>query len=84
MSLEEQLDIAMKQRAMLAAAIVGTMEAPFASEEILRIKNGMMMLVMRMCSEDMLNDEIEKRVLMSMKEHCTEQIEINSLLDSVA
>ena len=38
MSLEEQLDVAMKQRAILAAAVVGTMKSPCVSKESLKIK----------------------------------------------
>lgn len=84
MTTEEQLKIAMKQRAMLAAAIVGTIESPFVSDDILRIKMAMMKLVMRMCNDgDVLSDEIELRMLKSMHTHCAEQIEINELLESM-
>jgi hypothetical protein len=84
MSIEEQLDIAMKQRAILAAGIVGTMESPFVSDDILRIKMAMMKLIMRMCNDgDVLSDEIELRILKSIHTHCAEQIEINDLLEGM-
>jgi hypothetical protein len=84
MSLEEQLHIAMKHRAILAAAVVGTMESPFVSDDILRIKMAMMKLIMRMCSDDdVLRDDIELRILKSMHTHCAEQIEINELLEGI-
>jgi hypothetical protein len=84
MSLEEQLHIAMKHRAILAAAIVGTMESPFVSEDILRIKMAMMKLILRMCNDgDVFRDDIELRILKSMHTHCSEQIEINDLLESM-
>jgi hypothetical protein len=84
MSLQEQLHVAMKQRAMLAAAVVGTMESPFVSEDILKIKMAMMNLVMRMCNDgDVLSDDIELRILKSMHTYCAEQIEINELLEGI-
>ena len=84
MSLEEQLDIAMTQRAMLAAAVVGTMQAPCVSEESLRIKNATMTVIMRIFDGgETFGDTIEHHLLLSSKNHCIEQIEITELLESL-
>ena len=82
MSLEEQLDIAMTQRAMLAAAVVGTMQSPCVSEESLRIKNATMNVIMRMFDRgETFGDTIEHHLLLSSKSYCLEQIEIHDLLN---
>ena len=84
MSLEEQLDIAMTQRAMLAAAVVGTMESPCVSEESIRIKNATMRVILGIFNNgETFGDSIEHRLLLSSKNHCLEQIEITELLDSL-
>jgi hypothetical protein len=84
MSLEEQLDIAMTQRAMLAACVVGTMESPCVSEESIRIKNATMNVIMRMFNNgETFGDSIEHRLLLSSKNHCVEQIEIHELLEGM-
>lgn len=84
MSIEEQLDVAMKQRAMLAAAVVGTMQSPCVSEESLRIKNATMTVIMHIFTEDeRFGDSIEHELLLSSKNYCLEQIEINDLLESM-
>lgn len=84
MSLEEQLHIAMKQRAMLAAIAVGTMEAPCASEDAIKMKNATMRVIMRIFDEgDTFGDSIEKHLLSSSRNHCIEQIEIAELLENI-
>lgn len=84
MSLEEQLDIAMTQRAMLAAAVVGTMQSPCVSEESLRIKNATMNVIMRMFERgERFEDSIEEHLLLSSKNYCLEQIEIHDLLENI-
>jgi hypothetical protein len=84
MSIEEQLDIAMKQRAMLAAAVVGTMQSPCVSEESIRIKNATMTVIMSIFNEDeRFGDSIEHHLLSSSKNHCIEQIEITELLERI-
>jgi hypothetical protein len=84
MSLEEQLDIAMKQRAILAAAVVGTMQSPCVSEESIRIKNATMGVIMRIFADDeTFGDSIEHHLLLSSKNYCIEQIEINELLEGM-
>jgi hypothetical protein len=84
MSIEEQLDVAMKQRAMLAAAAVGTMQSPCVSEESLRIKNATMNVIMRIFANDeTFGDYIEQQLLLASKNYCLEQIEINDLLESM-
>jgi hypothetical protein len=84
MSLEEQLYVAMKHRAMLAAAVVGTMQSPCVSEESLRIKNATMTVIMYIFTEDeRFGDSIEHELLLSSKNYCIEQIEINDLLESM-
>lgn len=84
MSTEELLHIAMKQRAMLAAVAVGTMQAPCVSEDSIRMKNATMNVIMRIFAEDdTFGDSIEKQLLMASRDHCIEQIQINELLDNV-
>ena len=84
MSIEEQLDIAMKQRAMLAAAVVGTMQAPCVSEESIRIKNAIMRVILGIFDDgETFGDSIERHLLSSSKNYCLEQIEINDLLESM-
>jgi hypothetical protein len=84
MSLEEQLDIAMKHRAMLAAAVVGTMQSPCVSEESIRIKNATMRVILGIFDDgERFDDSIEHHLLLSSKSYCLEQIEINDLLESM-
>jgi hypothetical protein len=84
MSIEEQLDLAMKQRAMLAAIAVGTMQSPCVSEESIRIKNATMTVIMHIFNEDeRFSDSIEHELLLASKSYCIEQIEINQLLDDM-
>ena len=84
MSLEEQLDVAMKQRAILAAAVVGTMKSPCVSEESLRIKTATMNVIMRMFERgETFGDTIEHHLLLSSKNYCLEQIEIHDLLEGM-
>jgi hypothetical protein len=84
MSIEEQLDIAMKQRAMLAAAVVGTMESPCVSEESIRIKNAIMRVILGIFYDgETFGDSIERHLLSSSKNHCIEQIEITELLERI-
>ena len=84
MSIEEQLDIAMKQRAMLAAAVVGTMQSPCVSEESIRIKNATMNVIMRIFADgETFGDAIEQQLLLSSRAHCIEQIQINELLEQI-
>ena len=84
MSLEEQLDVAMKQRAILAAAVVGTMKSPCVSEESLKIKTATMMVIMSMFDDDeRFEDSIEEHLLLSSKSYCLEQIEIHDLLENI-
>ena len=84
MSTEELLHIAMKQRAMLAACVVGTMQSPTVSEDSIKIKNATMMVIMGMfADDDTFGDDIEKQLLMSSRDHCIEQIQINDLLENI-
>ena len=84
MTLEEQLHVAMKQRAMLAAIAVGTMEAPCVSEDSINMKNATMMVIMRIFDEgDTFGDSIEKQLLLSSRNHCIEQIQITELLENI-
>jgi hypothetical protein len=84
MSIEEQLDIAMKQRAMLAAAVVGTMQSPCVSEESIRIKNATMNVIMRIFADgETFGDSIEHHLLLASKSYCIEQIEITELLERI-
>lgn len=84
MTLEEQLHVAMKQRAMLAAIAVGTMEAPCVSEDSINMKNATMMVIMRIFEEgDTLRDSIEHQLLLSSRNHCIEQIQITELLENI-
>jgi hypothetical protein len=84
MSLEEQLDVAMKQRAILAAAVVGTMKSPCVSEESLKIKTATMMVIMSIFDDgERFDDSIEHHLLLSSKSYCLEQIEIHDLLESM-
>jgi hypothetical protein len=84
MSLEEQLDVAMKHRAMLSAAVVGTMQSPCVSEESIRIKNATMNVIMRIFANDeTFGDYIEQQLLLASKNYCVEQIEINELLEGI-
>lgn len=84
MSLEEQLDVAMKQRAMLAAIAVGTMGAPCVSEDAIKMKNATMNVIMHIFEEgDTFGDSIEHQLLISSKNHCIEQIQITELLENI-
>ncbi len=84
MSLEEQLDIAMKQRAMLAACVVGAMQSPAVSEDSIKIKNATMMVVMAIFADgDTFGDAIEHQLLLSSRDHCIEQMQISDLLESL-
>jgi hypothetical protein len=84
MSLEEQLDVAMKQRAMLAAAVVGTMKSPYVSEESIKIKNATMAVIMSIFDEDeRFIDTIEHQLLLASRNYCIEQMEINDLLEGI-
>jgi hypothetical protein len=84
MSIEEQLDVAMKQRAILAAAVVGTMKSPCVSEESIKIKNATMMVIMSIFDDgERFDDTIEHHLLLSSRNYCVEQIEINDLLEGI-
>ena len=84
MSLEEQLHIAMTHRAILAAAVVGTMVSPCVSEESIRIKNAIMRVILGIFDDgERFGDSIERHLLLSSKNHCIEQIEINELLEGI-
>lgn len=84
MSLEEQLDIAMKQRAMLAACVVGAMQSPTVSEDSIKIKDKTMMVIMAMFADgETFGDAIEHELLLSSKAHCVEQMQIIDLLESL-
>ena len=84
MSTEEKLHIAMKQRAMLAAIAVGTMQSPCVSEESIRIKNATMNVIMRIFEDgETFVDSIEHQLLLASKDHCIEQIQITELLDQI-
>lgn len=84
MSTEEKLDIAMKQRAMLAAIAVGTMQAPCVSEDSINMKNATMAVIMGIFADDeTFGDAIEQQLLLSSRAHCIEQIQINELLEQI-
>lgn len=85
MSLEEQLDIAMKQRATLAACVVGTLKSPCVSEDSIRMKNATMGVVMSIFEDcGTFRDSIEKELLLASRNHCIEQMEIMDLLDGIS
>ena len=72
-----------QQRAVMAAAIVNAMNKPATCEEALAIKRTLMIAMSTSLSMGLgVRDEIERDVLISMKDHCTEQIEIEELLES--
>jgi hypothetical protein len=74
----------MKQRAILAAAVVGTMKSPCVSEESIKIKNATMMVIMSIFDDgERFDDTIEHHLLLSSRNYCVEQIEINDLLEGI-
>ena len=84
---QEELDhlvACAKQRSLFAACVGGIMQVDVTGREALAMKATIMQtvsmgLAMGLC----VRDEIEQRVLIAMKEHCEEQIEINELLDNI-
>lgn len=69
------------QRSLFAACIAGMMQADVTDKEALRMKTTIMQTVsMGLDMGLRVRDEIEKCVLITMKNHCEEQIEINELL----
>ncbi len=84
MSTEEKLHIAMKQRAMLAAIAVGTMQAPCVSEDSIKMKNATMTVIMGIFADDeTFGDDIEKQLLLASRDHCIEQMQIAELLEQI-
>jgi len=84
---QEELDhlvACTKQRSLFAACVGGIMQLGITGKEGLAIKSTLMQTVaMGMDMGLRVGDEIEQRVLISMKEHCEEQIEIRELLDNI-
>jgi hypothetical protein len=73
-----------KQRTLFAACVGGIMELDITGKEGLAMKSTIMQTVA--IGLDMglrVGDDIEQRVLISMKNHCEEQIEISELLESI-
>jgi hypothetical protein len=73
-----------KQRQALVACVVGVMESPATTAEMISVKNAVLGVFMQMISVAIVNDSLDHDMATAMKSFCAEQIEINSLLDSVA
>jgi len=72
------------QRSVFAACIAGIMQLDLTSREGLAIKSTLMQRVlMSMEMGFRVHDEIDDHLLVSMKNHCEEQIEISELLDII-
>jgi len=84
---QEELDHLLacnNQRSLFAACVQGVMELPITDKEALAIKTTLMTTVaMGMEMGARVGDSIEQRVLISMKNHCEEQIAIAELLDNI-
>ena len=84
---QEELDhlvACAKQRSLFAACIAGMMQVDVTGKEALAMKNTIMQTVsMGLDMGLRVRDEIEKCVLITMKNHCEEQIEINELLSTI-
>lgn len=73
-----------KQRSLFAACVAGIMQVDVTGKEGLAMKATIMQTVsLGLAMGLRVQDEIEQRVLIAMKEHCEEQIEINELLDNI-
>jgi hypothetical protein len=60
------------------------MQAPCVSEESLKIKNATMNVIMRIFDGgETFGDSIEHQLLLSSRNYCVEQIEINDLLEGI-
>jgi dihydroorotate dehydrogenase len=84
---QEELDhlvACTKQRTLFAACVGGIMQLDITGKEGLAMKATILQVVaMGMEMGARVGDDIERRILISMKEHCEEQIEIAELLDSI-
>jgi hypothetical protein len=73
-----------KQRQALAAIIANTMEEEATSPDAIAIKAKIMMsMTVAIALGAMVGDDVDKRLLTAMKDHCKEQIEINDLLNEI-
>ena len=82
-TLDRLVDMA-QQRAVFAACLVGIMQADGVEKETLKIKAAIMgVLTSTLMGGLLVNDDIQQHLLDAMKNHCLEQIEIDSLLDNV-
>lgn len=73
-----------QQRAVFAACLVGVIRADAVEKETLKIKAVIMAtLTSTLMSGLVVNDDIQQHLLDAMKNHCLEQIEIDSLLDNL-
>ena len=81
---QDDLDLLIKicdQRGALAAIIINAMNAEATSNDALLIKKHMMMtMTIALALGAVVRDDVDKKLLESMKDHCEEQIEINELL----
>lgn len=84
---QEELDhlvACAKQRSLFAACVGGIMQVDVTGKEGLAMKATIMQTVsLGLAMGLRVQDEIEHRVLIAMKEHCEEQIEINDLLSTI-
>jgi hypothetical protein len=82
-TLDRLVDMA-EQRAVFAACLVGVMQANAVEKETLKIKAAIMgVLTSTLMGGLVVNDDIQQHLLDSMKNHCLEQIEIDSLLENL-
>jgi hypothetical protein len=73
-----------QQRSVFAATVAGIMALPVQSKEALDIKRRMMMAVQTGLEMGLrVGDFIEKETLMTMKNHCEEQLAMEELIDSI-
>jgi hypothetical protein len=83
MTLDMLVDMA-QQRAVFAACLVKVMQHDSVEKETLDIKKGVMHVVTQSLMGGLVvNDDIQQYMINSMRKHCEEQIEIESLLDNL-
>lgn len=82
-TLDMLVDMA-QQRAVFAACLVNVIQHNSVEKEALNIKKGIMHVVTQSLMGGLVvNDDIQKYLLDSMKKHCEEQIEIEELLNGI-
>ncbi len=83
---QEELNYLVKchhQRQALAACIVGVMESPATTDELIKVKNGLLGVFMQMITVAPIHDSLDQDMATAMKNFCAEQIEIEELLEGM-